>query len=315
MPEEQTWKPSDAGDAFLHWHVQLFEFIGKVEFRRRARALGADMDVDQLVMIDDLAGMSMKGMGDVMKFMPTMKAMSKIDQLLFPELLGNMYFINAPSFFTIMWKALGPFIDKRTREKIHVLGTDFLPTLEAILPLEHIPSFLGGTLEDFHVSSRENGFPPFFRYFRNFLEEQELKNGGKAHNIVRQPLQRVKIPARDTRTVSVVIARGQYCRWQMKLSGYDLNVSAVFRPSAQNTALEEVEVVPQMKFEATHSDGTTNSLSGRFDCPSGDAGGELTFTLDNTFSYLRDKVVRYRVIVAHVDRQDVDEGGAAAATK
>ena len=29
MPEEQTWKPSDAGDAFLHWHVQLFEFIGK----------------------------------------------------------------------------------------------------------------------------------------------------------------------------------------------------------------------------------------------------------------------------------------------
>ena len=101
----------------------------------------------------------------------------------------------------------------------------------------------------------------------------------------------------------------------MKLSGYDLNVSAVFRPSAQNTALEEVEVVPQMKFEATHSDGTTNSLSGRFDCPSGDAGGELTFTLDNTFSYLRDKVVRYRVIVAHVDRQDVDEGGAAAATK
>ena len=46
---------------------------GQVEFRRRARALGADMDVDQLVMIDDLAGMSMKGMGDVMKFMPTMK--------------------------------------------------------------------------------------------------------------------------------------------------------------------------------------------------------------------------------------------------
>lgn len=98
-------------------------------------------------------------------------------------------------------------------------------------------------------------------------------------------------------------------------------MSAVFRASADAKNTESsttVEVVPQMKFEAVDSDGAANSLCGRFECPSEAAaagGGELTFTLDNAFSYLRDKVVRYRVIVADIiDRQDVvGEGGAAPA--
>ena len=88
--------------------------------RRRSIALGAGFQVSQIVMIDDLAGMGLKGASEVFQFMPTMAQMAKIDQLLFPDLLGNMYFINAPSVFTTLWQAMGSLITPGTRQKIKV---------------------------------------------------------------------------------------------------------------------------------------------------------------------------------------------------
>ena len=41
-----------------------------------------------------------------MKFVDIMKRMSAMDQLLYPEGLGVMYFVNAPFLFSGPWKAI-----------------------------------------------------------------------------------------------------------------------------------------------------------------------------------------------------------------
>jgi len=63
----------------------------------------------------------------------------------YPEAAGKLYVVNAPRIFHFMWAALQPTISKDTLDKLTILGSDYLPTLLEIIPLDHIPSTLGGT--------------------------------------------------------------------------------------------------------------------------------------------------------------------------
>ena len=47
---------------------------------------------------------------------------SKIGQDYYPEMMGNMYIINAPMLFTGVWAVVKGFLDQRTRDKIKILG-------------------------------------------------------------------------------------------------------------------------------------------------------------------------------------------------
>jgi len=63
----------------------------------------------------------------------------------YPEIMGNMYIVNAPMFFTGVWAVVKGFIDEKTRKKIHILGSKYHKELNELVAPENLPSFLGGT--------------------------------------------------------------------------------------------------------------------------------------------------------------------------
>ncbi len=61
------------------------------------------------------------------------------------ESLGQMFIINTPTIFRLVWAVVNPLLEERTRRKIAILGSDYLPTITQLIPLENLPECLGGT--------------------------------------------------------------------------------------------------------------------------------------------------------------------------
>jgi len=72
---------------------------------------------------------------------------SKIGQFYYPETMGRFYIINAPYIFTTVWSVVKGWLDPVTREKIQILGSNFLSELSKQIPTENIPSIVGGSCQ------------------------------------------------------------------------------------------------------------------------------------------------------------------------
>lgn len=100
----------------------------------------------QLVM-STLYIMDLKGAGAKMmnsKIMDILKMASKIGQDYYPETLGQMYIVNAPMFFYGLWNIVKHFVDEKTRNKIHIMGSGYKKDLLKLVDEENLPDFLGG---------------------------------------------------------------------------------------------------------------------------------------------------------------------------
>ena len=159
--EGMAWELDDVMEAFIHCHLQMMEYLNKVVYTDRTAASGRT--INKFVMLNDLMGMSMRGVGQIMKFSDIMKKMSAVDQLLYPEGLGVMYFLNAPWAFSGPWKLIASFMTEETKRKIKVVSEAYPAELGTVLPHEELPSFLGGGLEgEQHVSGLAVKSTPWF---------------------------------------------------------------------------------------------------------------------------------------------------------
>jgi hypothetical protein len=70
---------------------------------------------------------------------------SKVGQDYYPEIMGQMFIVNAPMLFTGVWAVVKGFLDERTRQKIKILGGKFQKDLLELVEAENLPDFLGGT--------------------------------------------------------------------------------------------------------------------------------------------------------------------------
>lgn len=59
--------------------------------------------------------------------------------------MGQMFILNAPLLFTGVWAIVKGFLDERTRQKIKILGSKYQKELFAVVDVENLPDFLGGT--------------------------------------------------------------------------------------------------------------------------------------------------------------------------
>ena len=59
--------------------------------------------------------------GNALEFL---KSASKIVQLHYVERSSKMFIINAPSWFSVLWKVVAPMLHENTRRKINILGKD-----------------------------------------------------------------------------------------------------------------------------------------------------------------------------------------------
>ncbi|GAA96240.1 uncharacterized protein L969DRAFT_42362 [Mixia osmundae IAM 14324] len=98
-------------------------------------------DLDGNVSIVDLKGFTL---GQFWQVKALAKRSFGLAQDYYPEGLGRLYIVNAPSSFTYVWGVMKPWLSKETQEKVNILGTDYASTLLKYIDAEQLPSTLGG---------------------------------------------------------------------------------------------------------------------------------------------------------------------------
>jgi len=94
------------------------------------------------IVIEDLKGLSWAhtdGIG-------LLKKLAQIDDNNYPENLKKLFLINCPTLFTMIWKAVKPFLNENTIKKIRICGSsDYKSALLEDIPAENLPEEYGGT--------------------------------------------------------------------------------------------------------------------------------------------------------------------------
>ena len=93
------------------------------------------------VVLADLTGLGMANV-DYAFF----QEMINVMQQYYPERLGAFYVCNAGWLFSVIWKVVKPWLDKRTAQKIFVNPSR--DDLLRLLPAEHLPRSFGGDADD-----------------------------------------------------------------------------------------------------------------------------------------------------------------------
>ncbi|KAL5011206.1 hypothetical protein ScPMuIL_011711 [Solemya velum] len=102
--------------------------------------------IEKISIICDLEGF---GMNHLWK--PGMDLVMELNSLYeknYPERVKNIYLINAPKVFPIIFKVAKPFMPEETKKKMKVLGPDYQETLQKDIAADQLPKFLGGTCVD-----------------------------------------------------------------------------------------------------------------------------------------------------------------------
>lgn len=99
-------------------------------------------EVAKMSMVMDLEGLGIRQL-----YAPALSYLTHMIQIAeanYPESVGIICIINAPSIFQAFWKIVKPVIPPRTLTRIHFLGADYKSTLLTLFPPENLPAHLGG---------------------------------------------------------------------------------------------------------------------------------------------------------------------------
>ncbi len=89
---------------------------------QKKRETGDGTRVMQTCTILDLKDIKLMNVSASYKFV---KPASLMAQDNYPEILGNMFILNAPFLFTGIWAIVKMWIDDKTKEKIQILGSSY----------------------------------------------------------------------------------------------------------------------------------------------------------------------------------------------
>ena len=113
-------------DRLLKYYQSSYEnllsniFDACTEFRKKST--GEDGRVAQTLTILDLKDVKLGNASKAYNFVKPASAMAQDN---YPEILGNMFIVNAPFLFTGIWAIVKVWIDDKTKEKIKILGGSY----------------------------------------------------------------------------------------------------------------------------------------------------------------------------------------------
>jgi hypothetical protein len=157
----------------------------------------------------------------------------------------------------MIWKLVRNFFDERTRNKIHILGSDYMPTLLKLMDKDSIPKELGGG------------------------SDQVMPTGGKIPDTYYEPaalgFKKISIGRRDHNTITVNVKQGDKVDWEWySCNGKDIGF---------DVKCGDTEVVKWERL-TEHAGSFTAT-----------ADGSIDFHWDNRFSMMRGKECTYRTRV------------------
>ena len=96
-----------------------------------------------MISIVDLSNFTLGGVLDS-KFKEGQQKGQELFELNYPNITKNVYLINAPTVFQLVWKACSWFLSKKTLEKICFLGNNYLEILDQKVGIDNLPTSIGG---------------------------------------------------------------------------------------------------------------------------------------------------------------------------
>jgi len=129
-------------EKMINHHVYEYEKLIHKRFPACSKRAGYHIETSCTIM--DLKKV---GLFQFAKAFSFIKSSSVIAQDYYPEMLGQMFIINAPLLFTSTWKLITPLLDPVTVKKIKILGGKYENEIFEVIDPENFPKFLGGKCE------------------------------------------------------------------------------------------------------------------------------------------------------------------------
>ncbi|KAJ7134607.1 CRAL-TRIO domain-containing protein [Mycena epipterygia] len=124
-----------------HWHsvVVNAECLTREVLPASSRLAGKP--IGTALVIVDLKGFSL---GKFWQMKTLARQSFQISQDYFPETMGQLAIVNAPSSFAFIWSIIKKWLSKETVEKVDILGNDYERVLLDLVDADSLPSTLGG---------------------------------------------------------------------------------------------------------------------------------------------------------------------------
>mmetsp|Transcript_22793 Transcript_22793/g.29088 ORF Transcript_22793/g.29088 Transcript_22793/m.29088 type:complete len:686 (-) Transcript_22793:86-2143(-) len=148
-------------------------YEAQMEMKRRiSKNMG--MRTNKFVYIFDLKDLSF-GKHFTLKVQKTIQPLLEVCGDMYPDVLWNMFIINSPVTFSMIWRVISPWVDKDVKPKIHILRgpSQYLSRMQKCgIPIDAIPKQIGGKCE--LVSMRD--------VIENMVENPESDEDYLAHH-------------------------------------------------------------------------------------------------------------------------------------
>ncbi|KAI9573708.1 CRAL-TRIO domain-containing protein [Boletus coccyginus] len=115
------------------------EVLLREVFPAASRASGRP--INQSTVIVNLEGF---GLSQFWQVRSLVQMSFQISQDYYPDVMGQLIIINAPSSFTFIWSIIKPWLAKETIGKVDILGKDHKEVLLQVVDADDLPTYLGG---------------------------------------------------------------------------------------------------------------------------------------------------------------------------
>lgn len=233
--------------------------------REQGKTLGRT--ATSFCVIMDLKGLSLFHKQGV----DTFKETSEIDKNRYPEILGQLFVVNAPWIFPVLYKLVKGFLDPKTRTKVHVLGSNFKEKLLEFIDEDALPEEYGGKCHCDPACVRA-------------AEPVEMDLKANDPELTEVPL----VAGKSFEKIVDSGVDGLTVSWFFRTEKHDVQFSVKWEDKTNN---KEEFIHPPQRYSAD-----STQVEGSY---STKGEGRMILTWDNTYSYFTSKKLLYHLEVDH----------------
>eukprot|EP00457_Paulinella_chromatophora_P006858 gb/GEZN01006878.1/.p1 GENE.gb/GEZN01006878.1/~~gb/GEZN01006878.1/.p1 ORF type:complete len:421 (-),score=69.43 gb/GEZN01006878.1/:345-1586(-) len=243
------------------------------------------------VRVTDLHGLGVMHMAK--STLDMYRGLISVVQANYPEMLGALYYVNVPWIFSSVFALVKPLLAPATLEKLKFCSGPADEELSKYMPKDVVPKFLGGQCQCGKccpVLEEAAGLTKVVvaraDKFQFTVEVPEPKVDAKESGD--EAVSKQETETKQTQQVKEKKPKNTVLvEWIFQTVSNNIDFQLDFLPSKSDAS---VLVIPKARVESHIDPG----ISGHY---AAEQAGTLTFTWDNTFSYLSSKTLLYRVDV------------------
>jgi len=180
LNSEGTGDDRDDRNLITLWYLQMMDYIMQVRLPELSKRKGKT--VTQVSMIVDVNGLSLGIYCN--QIMAWLKAVSSLGNVLFGEMLHQVYIVNVPWICIKLWSIVQKFVHPLTAAKFHLLSAKDTHKMLQVIPARAVPTLVDGT---FPVEDVDITFGVLCKDYPDSAEESKKDIPGSSPNRTELP--------------------------------------------------------------------------------------------------------------------------------